>query len=43
MIAGGGGIGLRLARQLADENYSVRIIEHDLKRCEYLARSCPTT
>ena len=41
MIAGGGNIGLRLARQLADENYSVRIIEHDLKRCEYLATQLP--
>ena len=42
MIAGGGNIGLRLARQLADENYSVRLIERDPKRCEY-PRSCPTT
>ena len=41
MIAGGGNIGLRLARQLADEKYSVRIIERDLKRCEYLATQLP--
>ena len=41
MIAGGGSIGLRLARQLADENYSVRLIERDPKRCEYLATQLP--
>lgn len=41
MIAGGGNIGLRLARQLAEEGYSVRIIEHDAKRCEYLAAELP--
>ena len=41
MIAGGGNIGLRLARQLADENYSVRLIERDPKRCEYLATQLP--
>ncbi|MCW0209575.1 Trk system potassium transporter TrkA [Achromobacter veterisilvae] len=41
MIAGGGNIGLRLARQLAEEKYSVRIIERDLKRCEYLATQLP--
>lgn len=41
MIAGGGNIGLRLARALAEENYSVRIIERDLKRCEYLATQLP--
>ncbi|KOF52195.1 potassium transporter peripheral membrane component, partial [Achromobacter sp. DMS1] len=41
MIAGGGNIGLRLARQLAEENYSVRIIERDRKRCEYLATQLP--
>lgn len=42
MIAGGGNIGLRLARQLADENYSVRIIERNEKRCEYLAAEQPS-
>ncbi|ARP96874.1 Trk system potassium transporter TrkA [Bordetella genomosp. 13] len=41
MIAGGGNIGLRLARQLADENYSVRIVERDEKRCMYLAAQLP--
>ena len=42
MIAGGGNIGLRLARQLAEENYSVRIIERDEKRCEYLVTELPS-
>jgi len=41
MIAGGGNIGLRLARQLAKQNYSVRIIERDAKRCEYLTTQLP--
>lgn len=41
MLAGGGNIGLRLARQLAKESYSVRIIERDLKRCEYLVAELP--
>ena len=36
MIAGGGNIGLRLARALEHE-YSVRIIEHNNRRCEILA------
>ncbi|HZM32963.1 MAG TPA: Trk system potassium transporter TrkA [Burkholderiales bacterium] len=36
MIAGGGNIGLRLARALEQE-YSVRIIEHNGRRCEVLA------
>jgi trk/ktr system potassium uptake protein len=36
MIAGGGNIGLRLARALEDK-YSVRVIEHDKRRCEVLA------
>ncbi|AZY47903.1 Trk system potassium transporter TrkA [Bordetella avium] len=43
MIAGGGNIGLRLARQLAEENYSVRIIERDAKRCEHLAAELPSS
>ncbi|WP_459616037.1 Trk system potassium transporter TrkA [Bordetella sp. 2513F-2] len=42
MIAGGGNIGLRLARELAQDNYSVRIIERDEKRCEYLATVLPS-
>ncbi|TAK42717.1 MAG: Trk system potassium transporter TrkA [Betaproteobacteria bacterium] len=36
MIAGGGNIGLRLARTL-ETDYSVRIIEHNKRRCEALA------
>ena len=41
MIAGGGNIGMRLARQLAEESYSVRLIERDPARCEYLAVNLP--
>jgi trk system potassium uptake protein TrkA len=36
MIAGGGNIGLRLAHALEDR-YSVRVIEHNKRRCELLA------
>ena len=36
MIAGGGNIGLRLAHALEDR-YSVRVIEHNKRRCEVLA------
>jgi trk system potassium uptake protein TrkA len=36
MVAGGGNIGLRLAQAL-EERYSVRIIEHNKRRCEVLA------
>jgi trk system potassium uptake protein TrkA len=36
MIAGGGNIGLRLARAL-EKQYSVRVIEHNKRRCELLA------
>ena len=36
MIAGGGNIGLRLAHALEGE-YSVRVIEHNKRRCELLA------
>ena len=36
MIAGGGNIGLRLARAL-ENDYSVRVIEHNKRRCELLA------
>jgi trk system potassium uptake protein TrkA len=36
MVAGGGNIGLRLAQAL-EERYSVRIIEHNKRRCELLA------
>lgn len=37
MIAGGGNIGLRLARCL-EEDYQVKLIEADRKRCDDLAR-----
>ena len=36
MIAGGGNIGQRLARALAPD-YSVRVIDHNKRRCEALA------
>jgi trk system potassium uptake protein len=36
MVAGGGNIGLRLAMALEDR-YSVRVIEHNKRRCELLA------
>jgi trk system potassium uptake protein len=36
MIAGGGNIGMRLARAL-ESAYSVRVIEHNKRRCEALA------
>lgn len=36
MIAGGGRVGLRLARMLQDD-YRVKLIEHDAARCDYLA------
>ena len=36
MVAGGGNIGLRLAHAL-EEQYSVRVIEHNKRRCEVLA------
>jgi trk system potassium uptake protein TrkA len=41
MIAGGGNIGVRLAGQLADEGYRVRIVERDAARCQYLAGKLP--
>ena len=42
MIAGGGNIGLRLARALAGD-YHVRIIEADRVRCNYLATQLPSS
>ncbi len=36
MIAGGGNIGLRLAKAL-ERQYSVRVLEHNKRRCELLA------
>jgi len=41
MIAGGGKVGLRLARRLAGQ-YQVKLIEREHKRCEYLAGQLPT-
>ena len=41
MIAGGGNIGERLARLLANDDYNVRIIEMNEERCHELARSLP--
>jgi len=42
MIAGGGNIGLRLARALATD-YHVRIVETDRARCNYLATQLPSS
>ncbi|GAB3184931.1 Trk system potassium transporter TrkA [Hydrogenophaga aquatica] len=42
MIAGGGKVGLRLARSLVGQ-CQVKIIEHDAKRCEYLASQLPSS
>jgi trk system potassium uptake protein len=42
MIAGGGKVGLRLARSLSGQ-CQVKIIERDRKRCEYLAGQLPST
>jgi trk system potassium uptake protein len=42
MVAGGGKVGLRLARELRD-THELKIIEADLKRCEYLATQLPTS
>jgi len=36
MIAGGGNIGLRLARAL-EQDYSIKVIEYDKRRCEILS------
>jgi len=40
MIAGGGRVGLRLARDIA-ERYQVKIVEASAQRCEYLATHLP--
>ncbi|MCE3273829.1 MAG: trkA [Ramlibacter sp.] len=40
MIAGGGKVGLRLARRLAG-HHQVKVIERDVNRCEYLAGQLP--
>ena len=41
MIAGGGRVGLRLARQLARGDYRFKVIDADAKRCHYLAAQLP--
>jgi trk system potassium uptake protein TrkA len=41
MMAGGGKVGLRLARRLAG-NTQVKLIERDPRRCEYLATQLPS-
>jgi trk system potassium uptake protein TrkA len=41
MIAGGGNVGLRLARSLIGQ-CQVKLIEHNRKRCEYLASQLPS-
>jgi len=41
MIAGGGKVGLRLARSLAGQ-CEVKIVERDRRRCEYLASQLPS-
>jgi len=42
MIAGGGNIGLRLARALGTR-YEVKVIERQRRRCEYLASQLPSS
>ena len=42
MIAGGGKVGLRLAREIHDE-YQIKIIEPSAARCEYLATELPAS
>lgn len=42
MIAGGGRVGLRLARNLQD-HFEVKIIEQDARRCEYLVSQLPSS
>lgn len=41
MIAGGGRVGLRLARQLSGQ-CQVKVIEHNRQRCDYLAAQLPS-
>jgi trk system potassium uptake protein len=42
MLAGGGKVGLRLARELQG-SHELKIIEADAKRCEYLATELPSS
>jgi trk system potassium uptake protein TrkA len=41
MIAGGGKVGLRLAREIHGD-YQIKMVEADRKRCEYLATQLPS-
>ncbi len=42
MLAGGGKVGLRLAREIHD-SYQIKLIEANLLRCEYLATQLPSS
>ncbi len=42
MMAGGGKVGLRLAREIHTE-YALKLIETDRKRCDYLATQLPSS
>jgi len=41
IIIGGGTIGFYLAKELIDNNINVKIVDHNLKRCEELAEVLP--
>jgi len=41
MIGGGGNIGSRLARELSEQGYEVKLIDHNLARCEFLSSQLP--
>ncbi len=41
MIAGGGEIGYHLANSLSPHDYRIVLLEHDLQRCEQLAKLLP--
>jgi len=43
MLAGGGNIGYRLAKQLEAKNYNVKIIERNLRRAEFIADGLDST
>ena len=45
MIAGGGRVGLRLARQLLESNsrFQIKILERNLERCQQLAARLPSS
>ncbi len=42
-IAGGGNIGLRLARRLEDHHYKVKLVERDEQRCDFLTGQLGST